>query len=66
VFAIEVIADSSGKYCGNGMYYPTIDEAKEAAVDLFHRWMLVTKWRVVQVFVSWGGFTSRVPVMEMA
>jgi hypothetical protein len=66
MFAVEVIADNSGKYCGNGMYYPTVEKAEEAAVDLFHRWLLVTRWRVVQVFVSWGGVTSRVQVKEMS
>lgn len=66
MFAIEVIADDSGKWCGNGMYYPTLEAGEEAAVDLFHRWFLVKKWRVVQVLVSWGGATFRAPVKEMA
>lgn len=47
-FKIEVIADSSGKWAGNAMVYDTFDAAKEAAVDLAHRWLLVTKARVVE------------------
>lgn len=48
-YKVEVIADSSGKWCGNAMLYDTEKEAKEAAVDLMNRWLLVRKWRVVEV-----------------
>ena len=46
-YRVEVIADSSGKYCGNGLTFPTVDKASEYARDLFGRWTLVTAWRVV-------------------
>ena len=48
-FKVEVIADSSGKWCGNAMLYDTEGEAKAAAVDLMNRWLLVREWRVVEV-----------------
>ena len=48
-FKVEVIADSSGKWCGNAMLYETHEEAKAAAVDLMNRWLLVREWRVVEV-----------------
>ena len=48
MYAVEVIADSSGEWCGNGLKFPTIDQAQEHAVDLFHRWTLVRDWRVVE------------------
>lgn len=47
-FKIEVVADSSGKFCGNAMVYDTFDEAKNAAIDLAQRWLLVTAARVVE------------------
>lgn len=62
MYAVEVIADRDGKWCGNGLTFPTVDQAKEYAVDLFHRWTLVEDWRVVEVLVSWGGWTNRVEV----
>ena len=46
-FAIEVIADSSGKWCGNGARYLTEEAAKMAAHDLSMRWALVRESRVV-------------------
>lgn len=48
-FKVEVIADSSGKWCGNAMLYETHEEAKDAAIDLMNRWLLVREWRVVEV-----------------
>jgi len=66
MYAIEVIADDSGKWCGNGMYYPTPEAAEEAAIDLFHRWFLVQKWRVVKELINWGGATSRIQVKVSA
>lgn len=63
-FACEVIADNSGEWCGNALTFPTIDAAVAYADDLFHRWTAVRTWRVVQLFVSWGGFVVRVPVKE--
>lgn len=46
---VEVIADSSGKWCGNAATYPTWAAARAAALDLFCRWTLVREWRVVPV-----------------
>lgn len=48
-FKVEVIADSSGKWCGNAMLYETHEEATDAAIDLMNRWLLVREWRVVEV-----------------
>ncbi len=45
---VEVIADSSGKFCGNGVRYVNREDAEYAAKDLMSRWMLVTEWRVVE------------------
>ena len=46
-FAVEVIADDSGKWCGNGLRFATPDEAKDHAKDLYSRWMAVKQYRVV-------------------
>ena len=47
-FAPEVVADSSGKFCGNALRFATREEAEANARDLMGRWMLVTAWRVVE------------------
>jgi hypothetical protein len=44
----EVIADSSGKFCGNGLRFATKGEAERYAKDLMYRWTLVREWRVVE------------------
>lgn len=64
MYAVEVIADSSGEWCGNALKFPTIDQAQEYAVDLFHRWTLVRDWRVIELIDrgGWGGMTSKVEV----
>jgi hypothetical protein len=46
-FAPEVIADSSGKWAGNGLRFATEAEATLWVRDLERRWMLVTATRVV-------------------
>lgn len=46
-WAVEVIADSSGKWCGNGCRYSSQLAAQIAAKDLSNRWFAVTDWRVV-------------------
>lgn len=46
---VEVIADNSGKFCGNALRFDTLDEATAYAKDLAWRWTLVREWRVVQV-----------------
>lgn len=47
-WAPEVIADSSGNWCGNGLRFPTKDEAEENVHDLALRWILVRETRVVE------------------
>lgn len=47
-FKVEVIADGSGKWCGNGLAYATREEAESYARDLASRWMAVRQWRVVE------------------
>jgi hypothetical protein len=49
MFKVEVIADSSGKWCGNGLRFDTEAAAEAYARDLMDRWVLVTDWRVVKV-----------------
>ena len=44
----EVIADSSGKWCGNALRFPTREEAEANVRDLKSRWMLVIDTRVVE------------------
>lgn len=44
-WAPEVIADSSGKWCGNGLRFATEAEALASARDLMARWFLVTDCR---------------------
>jgi hypothetical protein len=46
-FKVEVIADGSGKWCGNGLTFDTEQQAKDYAIDLSWRWTLVRDWRVV-------------------
>ena len=47
MFKVEVIADSSGKWCGNGLTFDTVDKARDYAVDLMWRWTAVREWRVI-------------------
>lgn len=47
-FAPEVIADSTGKWNGNGLRFATKEEAEANVRDLFSRWTLVTSMRVVE------------------
>jgi hypothetical protein len=47
-FAPEVVADSSGKFCGNGLRFATREEAAGNVANLMARWMLVTDTRVVE------------------
>ena len=46
-FKVEVVSDSSGKFYGNAMVYDTFDEAKDEAISLAQRWLLVRRARVV-------------------
>ena len=47
-YKVEVIADDSGKWCGNALRFQTHGEATWYANDLRSRWMLVTATRVVE------------------
>lgn len=46
-YKVEVIADSSGEWCGNRLLFSTVEEAEEYAKDLHSRWTLVREWRVM-------------------
>jgi len=47
-YAAEVIADSSGKWAGNALRFPTREEAEIYVADLARRWTLVRDTRVVK------------------
>ena len=47
-YRVEVIADWSGKWCGNALTFATLPEAEAYARDLACRWTLVREWRVVE------------------
>lgn len=47
-FASEVIADNSGKFCGNSLRFATRAEAETYVADLAMRWTLVRETRVVE------------------
>lgn len=47
-FAPEVIADNSGKWCGNALRFATREEAEANVADLASRWFLVRETRVVE------------------
>lgn len=44
----EVVADSTGKFYGNGLRFATYEEAFASARDLAGRWLLVTDYRAVE------------------
>lgn len=45
---VEVIADSSGQWCGNAVRYASKKAAEIGAADLAWRWLAVRDWRVVE------------------
>lgn len=47
-YAPEVIADSSGKFVGNGLRFATCEEAEANVAALAMRWMMVRDTRVVE------------------
>lgn len=51
-FSVEVIADSSGEWCGNALTFPTCAAAEAYAKDLWSRWTAVRSWRVVEQVAS--------------
>ena len=44
----EVIADNTGKWCGNQLRFATREEAEQNVYDLSMRWYAVRKTRVVE------------------
>jgi hypothetical protein len=48
-YKVEVIADNSGEFCGNGLKFETIQAAIDYAQDLYCRWTAVKTWQVVQI-----------------
>lgn len=46
---VEVIADNSGQWVGNGLTFENKIEADAYAFDLMMRWTLVRDTRVVEV-----------------
>ena len=46
-YVVEVQADSSGTWRGNGLRFPSREEATAYAEDLAYRWTAVRDWRVV-------------------
>ncbi len=49
MYKVEVIADNSGIWAGNGLMFETETKAEKYAKDLMSKWALVQKWRVVPV-----------------
>ncbi|HUW57384.1 MAG TPA: hypothetical protein VMZ92_12175 [Planctomycetota bacterium] len=47
-YSPEVIADDSGKFCGNGLRFATQKEAEVWVRDLSMRWLSVRETRVVE------------------
>lgn len=47
-FKVEVIADNSGNWVGNGLQFPSHEEAESYAKNLAWRWTAVRDWRVVE------------------
>jgi hypothetical protein len=47
-WAPEVIADNSGKFCGNALRFATREEAEANVLDLAMRWTSVRDTRVVE------------------
>jgi hypothetical protein len=47
-YIVEVQADSTGTWAGNGKRFATEGEAKEYALDLYRRWSAVKEWRIVE------------------
>ena len=47
VYKVQVIADNSGVWAGNGLTFDDFNKACEYARDLFSRWTAVREWRVI-------------------
>lgn len=46
-FKVEVQADSTRTWAGNGLRFHTQQQAEDYGRDLFSRWTAVREWRVV-------------------
>lgn len=67
MFSVEVIADNSGKFCGNALTFATVELAEEYANDLYSRWTSVRAWRIMQsIPAGWGTVKVPVRMMEVA
>lgn len=44
---VEVVADSTQKWCGNGLTFDSEEKAEDYARDLMSRWTLVQNWRII-------------------
>jgi hypothetical protein len=64
-YAVEVIADASEVFCGNGLRFGTYAEAETYAKDLYSRWTAVRSWRVVR-YVPRGWLTEKVVLEKEA
>jgi hypothetical protein len=47
-FKPEVVADSTGKFCGNALRFATRQEAEDYVDDLALRWTAVSQTRVIE------------------
>ncbi len=47
-YRVEVIADSTGKWIGNGLEFDTAAAAEDYGRDLQWRWTAVREYRVVE------------------
>ncbi len=47
-YKVEVIADSSGQWCGNGLRFSTFESADRYALNLAWRWSAVRETRVLE------------------
>jgi len=52
MWKVEVIADATGQWVGNGMRFETKEKAEEYAADLSSRWTAVRQWRAVEAPVE--------------
>lgn len=67
LYKVEVIADRSGQWTGNGITYTTREHAEESARDLASRWTAVRDWRVVEVAeLPKGDLLKEAPLMKGA
>lgn len=48
-YAVEVIADDSGKWAGNALRFESLAEAEIYARGLWARWTAVREWHVVDL-----------------